>query len=220
MFSKTHIVVATLLVASPAVAQQFTGGELGVEYNSLLDADDVDGTSYFAGAELSFNREFAVAVDVSNIEAVGENGNDVTLHGIYHLNDNASMGLFYSRDNDDAAKIGIEGGIEFMGGDISAYVGQLQIDDETALVVGFSSDTPIYQNISVFTDFDIVGDDSLAISTNEIGVEYAFDQGPEVYAQFGRFNVEAGGVSADQDYVGIGARIKFGAARGTTFEAR
>lgn len=213
-------VAALLCSVSPLAAQEFTGGELGFEYNQSFDDSDVDGTSYFAGAEMAINREFSFGVDLADIDGA-DVSTQATFHGIYHLSDAASVGAFYSYKDEDAATYGIEGGIEIWGGDVSGYVGRISVDDESAFIIGFDSSNPIADsNFSLFSDFDLVSDDEVAITTNEIGVEYNIPQGADIYALYGQASAFADGGSGSTDYFGVGARIRFGAERGTTFEAR
>lgn len=211
---------ALVCSVSPLAAQQFTGGELGFEYNQSFEDSDVDGTSYFAGVEMAVNREFSIGLDLADIDGA-DVSTQATLHGMYHLNDQSTVGAFYTYKDEDASLFGIEGGIEIWGGDISGHIGRLSVDDETAFVFGLDSRNPISDSsFSLFSDFDLVSDDEVAISTNELGVEYNFPAGADVYALYGQASAFADGGSDSTDYFGVGARIRFGAERGTTFSAR
>lgn len=225
MSHKAAIAAAIIAAAStPAFAQQFTGGELGIEYNTFLDDTDIDGVSYNAAAEMAVTREFGLAFDVDKFD-IGDSGSDprLTLHGIYHLSGSASVGAFYAQSpgaDFDNASYGIEGGTAFMRGDIGGYIGMQEAGDGEVFIFGMSSKTPVGGSFSVFTDFDLVADDTLAASTNEVGVTYQMTNGPEFYGQVGQVSASTGGASASETYIGLGARITFGAARGTTFEGR
>lgn len=211
---------AVLALTSPAAAQEFTGGELGFEYNQLLDDGSFDGTNYFAGVEVGITRSFSFGLNLSQLD-FQDDTSTATLHGIYHMNDTTSFGAFYSAKEDDVRIIGVEGGIEIWGGDIGGFIGQLSDGTDDAIVFGLDSNTPIGNSaFSVFTDFDIAADDDIAASTNEIGVGYTINGGPEVFVQYGRADVSASGVSGSTDYIGFGAQIQFGAERGTTFDVR
>jgi hypothetical protein len=208
-------------LASPTIAQEFSGGELGVEFNAFADDTDVNGTSYSGGVEFSFGREYAIAVTAENFGFGGESTtNNVTLHGIYHLNQGASLGLFYSQNENNIEGYGFEGGTNFGGTDIGGYIGQKSFDGEDVVIAGLESRTPINSQITFFTDFDIVGDDDVAGSTSELGVSYLFDAGPEAYVQVGSASAFTDFGSASEAYIGVGAKISFGAARGTTFDTR
>ena len=211
---------AVLALTTPASAQQFTGGELGFEYNQLLDDGSFDGTNYYAGVEVGITRDFSFGLNLSQLDFEADTST-ATLHGIYHLNDTTSFGLFYSASEGDTSTVGLEGGIEIWGGDIGGYLGQISVDEEDALIFGLDSNNPIGNSaFSVFTDFDIVADDDVALSTNEIGLEYTINGGADVYIQYGRADLATGAGSGSTDYIGFGAQIQFGAERGTTFDVR
>ena len=211
---------ALLCSASPLAAQQFTGGELGFEYNQSFEDSDIDGTSYFAGVEMAINREFSFGLDLADIDGA-DVSTQATLHGMYHLNDISTVGAYYSYKDEDASGFGIEGGIEIWGGDISGHIGRVSVGDESVFVFGFDSNNQIADSsFSLFSDFDLVSDDEVAVSTNELGVEYNFPAGADVYALYGQASAFTDGASGSTDYYGIGARIRFGAERGTTFSAR
>ncbi len=225
MFYKAAIAATVLsVVSTPLFAQEFVGGELGIEYNRSVDDGDVDGVSYNAAAEMGINRNIGFGLDVDKFDVSG-GGSDprLTLHGIYHVNERASVGAFYAQSPGvdlDNASFGIEGGMALWGGDVGAYLGQQQVGDEDVMIFGLSSKTPISGQFAAFTDFDLVGDSDVALSTSEIGVTYQMQNGPEFYGQYGRATGTVGSASASADYFGLGARITFGAARGTTFEGR
>ncbi len=210
-----------LALVSPAMAQEFSGGELGIEFNAFASDTDVNGTSYSGGVEFSFGREYAIAVTAENFGFGGDTStNNVTLHGIYHMNQRASLGLFYSQNENNVEGYGFEGGTSFAGTDIGGYIGQKSFEGEDVVIVGLESRTPINDQITFFTDFDIVGDDEIAGSTSELGVSYLFDAGPEAYVQVGSASAFTEFGNESEAYIGVGAKISFGAARGTTFDTR
>jgi len=184
-------VCAVIALATPAVAQEFTGGELGFEYNQLTDNGDLDGANYYAGLEIAFNRQFSVGVNLSQLDFVIEQ-TSATVHGIYHLNDITSLGAFYAAGENDLRTIGVEGGIEILGGDVGAYLGQLSDGSDDAFVFGLDSNTPLGgSDFSLFTDFYLVGDSDLAVSTSEIGVSYTISGGPDLFVQVGQVEAAA-----------------------------
>lgn len=225
MFYKAAIAATVLTVAgTPAFAQEFTGGELGIEYNTFVDNFDIDGVSYNGAAEIAFTRDIGFGLDVDKFD-IGEGGSDprITLHGIYHLSETASVGAFYAQSpgvDIDNASYGIEGGTAFLGGDVGGYIGMQDVGDVDVVIFGLDSKTPITEKFSAFTDFDLVADTNVAVSTSELGISYQMQNGPEFYGQYGSLSAATGGGSASTDYIGIGARITFGATRGTTFEGR
>lgn len=223
MTNKTVIAAfMAVCVAAPAVAQEFTGGEIGLEYNLDIEDTNNDGASYNAGVEFAFGREYAIAVTAQNLDVTDSSSStNLTLHGVYHLNPSATVGVFYSRDDDDVAGYGVEAGTVIGLGEIGGYFGQRSLGSEDVTIAGFESRTKVAEQITFFTDFDIVSDSNVGSSKGELGVSYTFDQGPEAFVQVGRTSQFGDGVlDDDQTYIGVGARITFGAARGTTFEGR
>ena len=218
-------VIAAILVAafaSPAVAQEFSGGEIGLEYNINADDTSTDVSSYNAGVEFSFGREYAISVTAANLDiGDSDSATRLTLHGLYHLNPGSTVGLFYSADEDDVAGYGVQGGTVLGLGEIGGYIGQRSVADSNATIVGFESRTQVADQITFFTDFDIASFDEVTSTTSELGVSYLFEQGPEAYVQVGRQSLSGDDIEDQGDtYIGIGARISFGAKRGTTFESR
>lgn len=218
-FTATAAALAAVL-ASSSNAQEFSGGEIGLEYNLNASETSNNNASYNAGVEFAFGREYAIGVTAQNLD-INDASSNLTLHGIYHLNPKATVGLFYSRDEDEVQGYGIEGGTTLGRGEIGGYVGQRSLESEDVMIVGFESRTQVSDQITFFTDFDIVSDDRFGAATSELGMSYAFDQGPEAYVQVGRASVFGDDIENDSEtYIGVGARITFGAKRGSTFESR
>ncbi len=210
-----------VICAAPVAAQEFTGGEIGVEYNAFTQDTDVSGTSYNAGVEFAFCREYAISVTAENFGFGGDSTtNNITLHGIYHMSSTASVGLFYSRDENEVDGYGIEGGTAVGAGEIGGYVGTKSFGNDNVFIFGLDSRTPINNEFTFFTDFDVVGDEDVAGSTSELGVSYLFDAGPEAFVQVGRASAFTDIGSDSETYIGLGARISFGDKRGSTFETR
>jgi len=213
--------LGVLLSAIPAAAQEFTGGELSLEYNFDADNSGSNSTSYSGGVEFAFGREYAIGVSVAGVNLGDDDqASSMTLHGLYHLSSTATVGAFYSQGEDDASAFGVQGGTVFGSGEIGGYIGQRSFGDTDVIAFGLESRTPFMDQFVFFTDFDLVADNDAGVSTNELGVTYTFDQGPEAFVQVGQATAYANGSSVSDEYIGFGARISFGAKRGTTFDAR
>lgn len=226
--SKHTLITAAVLavVGSGVMAQGITGGTIGVEVTQPTDFDEFVGTNYFGAIEYGINRQFAVSADLSSyrFDSIDEDATSATLHGIYHLSDTASVGAFYGLDRpEDASDVnifGVEGGTEFMGGQVEGYLGLADNDAET-VIYGVDGNYAFTESISfkggaAFADS---GDDGSA-STFSLGAEYTITGGPSLYAELGNVNLDDGVSDESETFVGIGARINFGAARGTTFGQR
>lgn len=226
MSNKAAIAAAVFAVVSaPAFAQGITGGQLGVEYNAPTDGSDFGGTTYNGGLEYAISRQISVAIDATgySTDNLDVSGSNATLHGIYHLSDTASAGIFYGIDaledaDTNTSVYGIEGGTEFMGGEVAGYIGLADGDGTDATLFGVDGAYALNNAFSLVGEAHISSIDDATVSRIQLGAQYEIANGPQVYAHVG--NISAGDSSSaeDQTFIGIGARVAFGAARGTTFE--
>lgn len=225
MFNKAFIAATLLCVASPATAQ-VTGGSLGIEYNAPTDGGDFGGTTYSGAVEYAITRDFAISLDLSGyrLDNISTDAASATLHGVYHFNEQTSLGAFYGADKIDGADAlalyGIEAGSEFNGADIEAYIGQVEGASDDALIMGADINYDLANGFALTASAGLTDVDDLSLSRVAFGGAYEIMGGPEFYAEIGNVEVELDGESADQTFVGLGARINFGAARGTTFDQR
>jgi hypothetical protein len=95
------------------------------------------------------------------------------------------------------------------------YIALYDNDDDTS-VFGLSGEYEISDTISATANIGLGDIGNVDYTRISAGAEYSFAQGPSVYAELG--NVTGGGT--DSGYIGLGANIEFGAARGTTFDRR
>lgn len=213
------------VVGSPVLAQGISGGQLGIEYSAPTDGSDFGGTTYSGGLEYAISRQFAVGVDISGYKPdnIDTDFTSATLHGIYHLSDTASAGVFFGRDfvdNADANIYGIEGGTEFMGGTVGGYIGKSDGDAADATLFGVDGAYALSNGFSVIGDFDRISVDDTAISQISLGAEYGMNAGPSFYAKVGNVSADDNGTTESQTFFTIGAQVAFGAGRGTTFDQR
>lgn len=229
MFYKSALAATLLVVASPAAAQ-VTGGQIGLSYASPSDGDDRDFTEYFGGIEYAFGRNFAIAGNIKgfDFEDGGTNFVNATVHGIYHLNEETSFGVFFARDavgtsdltdsSDSGDLYGIEAGTEFGSFEGQAYIGDIE-DDGT--IFGASGKYNFASSLAAIGSFDLASFDDLDFTDVNIGIEYTITGGPAIYGTVGQRDVDADGAgSIDSTYFEIGASVSFGAERGTTFDSR
>lgn len=228
MIQKAAIVAAVLsVVSSPAIAQGFTGGTLGVEVDAPTDLDDFGGTTYFLGGEYAINRQFSVAADVSSyrFDNISEDASSGTLHGIYHLSDAASGGVFVGvdrLDEDNSFVYGLEGGTEFQGGYVEGYIAAFDNEDTGAegSFLGVNGAYALRNGFALTASAATADANGTDVTKFAFGGGYTLQAGPELYAEVGRVTLDDGTDSMEDNYIGLGARINFGAARGTTFDQR
>ncbi len=226
MFYKTAVCAAAFSALSTfAFGQGFTGGQLSIEYNAPTSGDDFGGTTYSGGLEYSINRQFAVAVDASSyrLDNINTTASSFTLHGIYHLSESASVGAFAGQDSASDSNVmlyGIEGGTEFSGGVIGGYFALSNGDSDDATMFGLDASYALNEAFTIVGDLDVTSLDDDTATNISVGAEYQMPRGPKFYGHIGSLNADGNGVGGNETYVGLGARIEFGAARGTTFDQR
>lgn len=221
MLSKS-VLTAVIITAIPsfALAQGFSGGELTIDATGFNEGDDPSAVNYSGALEYSINRNISIAGDVSvyDYSLLDDTITNVTIHGIYHLSDQISVGAFIGRDSSDgdgSSFFGLEGGFEAGQIGVEGYFATYD-DSDNSTVLGISGNYQFGPSIAAIADlgFGSIGnEDYTRISA---GAEYSFAGGPSVYAEFGNISSD----SFDSEFIGLGAKIEFGAARGTTFDRR
>ena len=204
----------------PALAQGFTGGELTLDATAFGEGDNPSAVSYSGALEYAINRSFSVAGDLSvyDFSLLGDEITNVTLHGIYHLGQQSSVGVFVGQDSfddDDATFLGLEGGYEAGPLAVEGYVALYDNDDDTT-VLSIDGTYDLNGQFAAIGRLGYADFDDQSFVRISAGAEYDFANGPTVYA-------ELGNVSGDNDssaFISLGASVEFGAARGTTFDRR
>jgi len=233
MIYKTLLASALVLSAGAASAQGFTGGYLGVEALSFAEDDNDISPNYTGGIEYGFNRNWGIAANIGSYDQglLAGSGGNLTLHLMYHLNEDASVGLFRSADAIDVdgdaygqGMTGIEVGYE-MGklqgeGFLGFYDDEMGSDNLASLsgstLFGASGSYAVTNTISANASLGYLSSDVEDITSVSAGASYVFNSGPSIYAEVGQF--DAG--DSDSTFIGIGANVALGAGRGTTFDIR
>lgn len=227
------ILASTLALSTSAASAQVTGGYLGAEVLSYNE-DGIDASvSYSGGLEYAFNRNWSIAANLEGFDQglLSNAGGNLTLHVMYHLNEEATIGLFRGADALDGdvtatgqGLTGIEAGYEI--GKIEGEGFFAIYDDEEgadyieelsgATLVGASGEYAITDQISATAAFGFLSSDTEDASSFSAGASYTFVAGPSLYAEVGQTSVG----DEDSTFIGIGANVAFGADRGTTFDIR
>ena len=223
-----YCLAAALVAATGAVQAQdlgFSGGEISAEAIAYSDGDDIGATAYGAAVEFGITRQISVAVDLGfyGLQDIDLQAETATLHGIYQLSDTVSVGAFYGldrTDGDDASLYGIEGGTEFAGVAVEGFVGIVDGDGDDATLLGVSGEYGFTDSITALGSFNNVSLVDGSITRLALGGQYEIANGPELWVEVGTLNAEFGAVSDAETFVSLGARIEFGADRGTTFGHR
>lgn len=226
MISKA--VSAALLVvgmSGAAAAQGFSGGDLGIEIYTLSEDDDLGHTTYFGGGTFEITPGLAVEGDfgIHRSNGLSTDATNTTAHGIYNIDGMTAVGVFLGRDWQDGADTtlyGVEATTQALGFGVEGFAG-LADTDETATVFGASGDYELMNGITFTGDVGLVSRDGSTANRLSAGAEYALgQQGPRLYGEIGRVGFGEDSPRDSATFVGLGARIDFGPASGTTFGRR
>ncbi|MDB2369242.1 porin [Octadecabacter sp.] len=212
--------LSTIAISTTASAQSVTGGELTIDAYSFRAGDNESTVNYSGALEYGINRNFSVAGDLAlyDFTLLDDSIFNVTVHGIYHVNDQTSVGVLIGNDNldgDDTTFYGLEGGFEANQLTVEGYFAFYD-DNDDSTVIGVSGGYQITDAISAIGTVGYGDIDNNDVTRISAGAEYDFQGGPSIYA-------EIGNVDTDDDnsvFIGLGAKVEFGAARGTTFDRR
>ena len=225
---------ASAVLASPSIAFEFTGGEVSLDYSAYIDdiaGEDLNKTSLEGAVEFGFNRNFAMQVDLGfqNFGFIDESGYNPAVHGIYHLTDDTSFGLFLGHDDIssiDADYFGLQAGYESAGFEVEAYwstgdVSEASLGSADVNIFGLAGAVDIAPNFQLTgginrADFD----GGISASQFEVGVRYAASDNFILRASIGSAKEDAFGTSVSENFFTIGGEITFGAERGATFGQR
>lgn len=221
MFYKAVTAAMAMAALSTSVsAQQFAGGELTIDAYSYDESGFDSTVDYSVALEYATNRDIGFAFDLAHYD-FSLNDDSVTtftIHSIYHLNDQSSVGFIVGNDIGDdgiGTFYGFEGGFEANGFNGEGYFA-IYDNDANSTVLGLSGAYQITDSVSAIADFGFGDLDSGDITRISAGAEYDFTNGPTVYAEIGNVDLDV----ASSTFIGIGASVQFGAERGTTFDRR
>lgn len=211
------------LSAHGAQAAEVTGATLGIDYSAFTDdsAGTVDKTALSGSIELGFDRSFGLQGDLA-LGRLGFAEADFTsfaLHGIYHANENSSLGFFVGRDlieGEGATFYGAEAGFEMAQLSADIYASSAEKQDVSSHMMGIGASYNATEDFTVGASHDRGDIFDLDVSRTQLEADYRFDK-VTVSAQLGSVDIDGAG---SENYFGIGAKFDFGAKRGTTFEQR
>lgn len=219
---------AVALTAAPVLAGEFTGGDIDLSYSAFTDDTDYAKAQLDGSFEYGINRSFGVQVDgaAAAFGFIDETGSNVTLHGIWHTGTAGSAGIFVGSDRIDGESTefyGLEYGMDVGGGfGVEGYAAFAEDHGEDGALYGIKGEYAFANTgFSVAGTLDYLDLDS-GISATKLGVtgNYALSPTGSIYAEVGNVNLDIGPIDDNEAYVGVGARIHFGAARGATFDRR
>lgn len=218
-----------VLAASAGNAVELTGGELRLGY-SAFDAsaggETLSRWSLDGSAELGFNQDFAAQLDIgiSEFNASGLNIGTATLHGIYHLNGQTSLGAFYGTEDTDFGDVdyyGLEIGYGVSGFEVEGYLGIADGSGADGNLFGITGAVDIAPNWQMTGGYERADfDGGVDMSKFAVGVKLATNENVAFTAELGRGDFSVSSASAGENFISFGAEITFGAKRGATFGRR
>jgi len=224
---RTFVTVACVaaLFSHAAIAGELTGASIGIDYSTFnnTDAGRLDKKTISGSVEYGFDQSFAVQGDLAYAKArsFDADGYSLALHGVYHANENASFGVFAGRDDSNELNVGInfyglEAGYEMGAFEGDIYLASGEQQDVNSTLMGIGATYNASQAASVGLSYDRAEMVSLDAQRVQLEGEYRINQ-YALTAQVGHAKLDD--ITSD-NYIGIGAKMNFGANRGATFDRR
>lgn len=215
--------VTAVAASGAAQAQGFRGAEIDLSSSAYTEDSDFGQTTFQGSVEFGFTERFGVALDIGGASFrpdAGEAGT-ATVHLVFDVAPNASLGVFSSADESDSATseaYGIEGGAGFGRTQFEAFAGLGTAADVLDFsVYGVDGVFGLSDRFALTTSFAYLATElDVDQSRLGIGTEVRLGSTSTLYVEVGEDNLE--GETAT--YVGLGARFAFGPQRGTTFDPR
>jgi hypothetical protein len=176
--------------------------------------------------EVGFTRAFALQFDAAyySFNDVNESGRNVTMHAVFHTGSAASLGAFVGNDGfagDNNTFYGVEGGMEFTGLNAEAYLSSVEDGGISGTLFGFNLHHDFGNEFGIRGRLDRASfDNDIDLTRLSVGLEYDVSPTAQLYGEIGTIDADFGGLSGSESFIGIGAKINFGAQRGTTFKRR
>jgi hypothetical protein len=232
MFSKLLATTALIVTgATSASAWEFTGGSLGLEYESYQDSSELDTARVSSELEFSITPSFSIGAELSRSEYLDADfgpfdlsTSNYALHAIYSINNSIKVGAFVGGESFfyiDAETYGIEASFESGSFNVASYLGGGDFVGEDITLVGLSASYGFNDQFSVTGDVDYTEfrDFDFSSTESKIGINYNFGNGAEIFANVGQTSFENFGSSISETFVSMGTTISFGPQGGTSFEA-
>ena len=211
--------------AGSAQAVEVTGGSVGLSYSAFTEDTDFNRLGLEGSMELGLSRNFGLQLDAAYHD-FGFFDIDSTLlglHGIYHMDEATSFGVFYTRESaegEDADMLGVELGHEVRDWDFEGYIGSIDTSAGNAMFGGIQARYETGEGLGITASYDRGDEDDSDVSRFAVRLDRDVSPTTNLFLEVGTANVDAGTIDVSEPFVGLGGKIAFGAARGATFEQR
>lgn len=213
-------------LATPLWAE-VTGGSLALSHSAYTDDTSVANTALEGSVEYGFSRNFSLQGDLgyNSFHDSDTHLTNATVHGIFHINPSTSLGGFVgvdSSNSNSSTVYGLEFGHAVSGQTgVEGYVAQNEDNGADLTQIGLSGRYEMTPQVGFgasldYGNFDIKAD----VTRFAISADYAVADNLRLSAELGEVDAKAFGFGGSEAYVKLGAKITFGANRGTTFGTR
>lgn len=224
-FPALTLTAALALGATTAQAVEVTGGSVGLSYSAFADETDLNQWGLEGSMELGFNRNLSLQIDAAyrDFDFTNIDSTLLGLHGIYHMNEATSLGVFYTLEDiegEEADIYGLEAGYEVQQWQFEGYIANVDTDLGDATLGGIKARYEMQEGFGLTGSYERSDDDTGDLSRFAIRLDRDVSVNTNLFLEVGSAKAEAGGVKISEPFVGLGGEIAFGADRGTTFEQR
>jgi hypothetical protein len=213
-----------LMAASTAAALEFIGGNVKLGYSGLTKDMDYSRAGLTGQAEFGIAPSFSLQTDVgvSKFFEAGETEHNLTLHGIWH-DGVADLGVFYGAERvsgDTKNFYGFEVGQQTELFDVELYVGRGENFGWDGIMGGVSGRYALTPQFGLGLSYDRADIENLDLSRVAVQADYAVTSDITVGAELGSFRADLDDSWGRETFVGVNAKMSFGAAQGTSFGRR
>lgn len=213
-----------LVLASPALALDFMGGNVTLGYSGLKNDMDTSRASLTGQAEVGITPLVSLQLDagVSKFFGVDETEHNLTLHGIWH-DGPADLGVFYGGERiagDTKNFYGFELGQQTEQFDVELYVGRGENFGWDGIMGGVSGRYSVTPQFGLGLAYDRADIENLDLSRVALQADYAVRPDITLGAEIGTFRADLSDSWGRETFVGVNAKMSFGANGGTSFNRR
>ncbi|NUH66206.1 hypothetical protein HTT03_13005 [Sulfitobacter sp. S0837] len=224
-FPALTLTAALTLGAGTAQAIEVTGGSVGLSYSAFADDTDFNRWGLEGAMELGFTRDFSMQIDAAyhDFDWTDIDSTLLGLHGIYHMNDATSFGVFFTREDAEGAEadiLGVELGHEVQDWEFEGYLADVDTDAGDATLGGVLARYEMSEGFGLTGSYDRGEADGNDLSRFAIRLDRDVSMTTNLFVEVGSAKADVAGARGSEPFVGLGGTMNFGADRGTTFNQR
>lgn len=220
-------IVAAIATATPALAVDVRGASVELGYSKFTSLSHFDRFFAEGAMEIGLGSSFAVQGDIGvyrygDLSATGYSG---AVHGLYHLNDSFSVGLFLGREgagNANSTFYGLEAGMTLDRFEVQGHYTMGDVNGRDMDMFGIAFEMELTDRVGLRADYQSADDwNDVDARKYAVGLDYAIGRAGTLYGEVGRAKTTIGpSGSGFQTFVGIGAKFDLGGVGAPTFDQR